>query len=97
MVGLCINTVARRVVLDPGALIVDTLRDIQVDQINITKHEYITFHEIQSHGIPVAGLFRSLLNFQNLPGDQRLFSDDEDRLLKPRAGGIGRQVHFCRG
>jgi hypothetical protein len=88
MVGFCINTVARRVVLNPGASIVDTLRDIQADQANITKHEYINFHEIQSQGIPVAGLFRSLLNIRNLPDDQWLYADDKDRLLKPRAGGI---------
>jgi hypothetical protein len=88
MAGLCINTVAHRVILDPDASIIDALRNIQVDQINITKHEYITFHDIESHGVPVAGLFRSLLNFRNIPGDQRLFADGEDRLLLARTGGI---------
>jgi hypothetical protein len=92
MIGICINTGARRVVLDPEASIISTLRDIQADQIEITKHEYITLSEIQSQGIVVSGLFSSLLNIRNLPSEQRQYADDtevpQDCLLKPRAGGI---------
>jgi hypothetical protein len=86
MVGLCINTVARRVVLDPQASIIEALRDIQADQINITKYEYITFHDIESQGVSIAGLFRSLFNFRNVPEELRLHVDSEDRLLQPRDG-----------
>jgi hypothetical protein len=88
MVGLCINTVARRVVLDLQASIIEALRAIQTDQINITKYEYITFHDIESQGVSIAGLFRSLFNFRNLLEEQGLHIDSKDRLLQPRTGGM---------
>lgn len=90
MIGICINTVARRVVFDPESPIIDTLRDIQADQIHINNHEYITLPEIQSQGILISALFRTLLNIRNLPGEQLYPSGKNlpERLLKPRAGGI---------
>ncbi|KAF8588133.1 hypothetical protein K439DRAFT_706650 [Ramaria rubella] len=71
MIGTCINTVPRRIILDLKASIIDTLRGIQTDQTDINKHEYITLSEIQSQGIPVSGLFRSLLNILNAPKSRR--------------------------
>ncbi|KAF8574906.1 amino acid adenylation [Ramaria rubella] len=88
MIGTCINTVARRVILDPGASVIDTLRSIQGDQIDIIKHEYITLAEIQAEGIPVSGLFRSLLNILNLPADKLQHNNSSrHRLLNSRVGG----------
>ncbi|KAF8584772.1 CoA-dependent acyltransferase [Ramaria rubella] len=70
MTGITINTVARRVAPNPGATVIDTLRHIQSDQIEMGKHEHITLAELRSEGIPVSGLFKTLLNFRNLPQDQ---------------------------
>ncbi|KAF8572696.1 acetyl-CoA synthetase-like protein, partial [Ramaria rubella] len=88
MIGTCINTVARRVTLDPGVSVIDTLRGIQTEQIDINKHEYITLPEIQALGVSVSGLFRSLLNILNLSSEQRQGTGLPDNLLNPRAGGI---------
>src|ERR1700684_3987045 len=71
MMGITINTVPRRVILNPDATVLDTLRQIQLDQIEISKHENIGLADLQSEGLPASELFRSILNFRNLPGDQR--------------------------
>jgi hypothetical protein len=71
MAGNTINTVARRVILNPNTPVLETLRAIQSEQIEISKHEHIALVELISQGIPVSSLFRSLLNFTNLPGDQK--------------------------
>ncbi|KAF8584768.1 acetyl-CoA synthetase-like protein [Ramaria rubella] len=86
MIGTCINTVPRRIVLDPKASIIDTLRGIQTDQTDINRHEYITLSEIQSQGIPVSGLFRSLLNIFNGLENQQ---GDHEGLLNSSASGVG--------
>lgn len=71
MAGNTINTVPRRVVLNPGASILNTLLVIQREQIEVSKYEHIDLAELQSHGLSAAGLFKTLLNFVNLPGDQK--------------------------
>lgn len=71
MAGNTINTVAHRVILKPEASILDTLLAIQRDQTEISKHEHIDLAELRSQGTPAASLFKTLLNFTNLPGDQR--------------------------
>ncbi|KAF8587754.1 acetyl-CoA synthetase-like protein [Ramaria rubella] len=83
MTGITINTVPRRVIQNAEATVLDTLRQIQADQIEISKHEHITLAEIQSEGISVSGLFKSLLNFRNLPGSEVIegVPSSEDRLL----------------
>ncbi|KAF8574904.1 amino acid adenylation [Ramaria rubella] len=87
MIGPCINTVARRVVLDPHVSVIDTLRNLQVDQTDINKYEYITLAEIQAQGIPVSGLFRSLLNILSLPDKPQHAKRARNRFLNPRGGG----------
>lgn len=67
MVGIMINTVPRRVVLDPQITVLETLKQVQTEQIEIGKHENITLGELQSEGIPVFGMFDSVLNFRNRP------------------------------
>jgi hypothetical protein len=71
MAGNTINTVARRVILKSDNSILHTLREIQSEQIVISKHEHISLAELISHGISVSSLFKSLLNFTNLPGDRK--------------------------
>jgi hypothetical protein len=88
MTGHCINTVVRRVILKPDASALDTLREIQSQQIEISKHEHITLADLVSQGIPVSGLFRSLLDFTNLPRNQEQLaggaSSSADHLLRNR-------------
>jgi hypothetical protein len=75
MGGICINTVARRVILNAATSVIDTLREIQSEQIEISKHEHISLADLMSQGMPVSGLFRSLLNFINLPSNQELLAN----------------------
>ena len=75
MGGICINTVARRVILKTATSVLDTLREIQLEQVEISKHEHISLADLMSQGIPVSSLFRSLLNFINLPSNQELLSN----------------------
>lgn len=65
MTGVMINTVARRVILNPEATVLETLQEIQSDQLEIGKHENVSLTELQSAGIPVSGMFNTLLNFKN--------------------------------
>lgn len=93
MAGICINTVARRVILKPDASVLQLLQDIQSEQIEISKHEHITLADLISQGMPVSSLFRSLLNFINLPSNQELLASGTrsavDHLMRNRRlGGL---------
>jgi hypothetical protein len=93
MTGHCINTVARRVILNPKASVLDTLRQIQLEQIEISKHEHIALADLMSQGIPVPSLIRSLLNFTNLPVNQERLARGQattsgDLLRSRRPGGL---------
>lgn len=90
---MCLNTVARRVVLDPEATALATMRDIQAEQNEISKHEHISFSELQSEGVPVSSLFKCLFNFRNMPGDQH------DEIERPFTAKNGRDRYvflLCR-
>lgn len=65
MTGVMINTVPRRVILSPEATVLETLQQIQSDQIEIGKHENVSLTELQSAGIPISNMFNTLLNFKN--------------------------------
>lgn len=91
MTGITINTVARRVILEPEASIFNTLLAIQRDQIEISRHEHIHLTELRSQGIPAASFFDTVLNFTNFPGDQekspsKLGYTEDSRLLIRRPG-----------
>ena len=75
MGGICINTVARRVILKASTSVLDTLREIQLEQIEISKHEHVSLADLISQGMPVFSLFRSLLNFINLPSNQEVLAN----------------------
>ena len=76
MTGITINTVARRVILDPEATVLETLRRVQFDQSEISKHEHITLADLLSDGIPVSGLFKTLLNLSQHVGEQGTIMDN---------------------
>lgn len=89
MTGVFINTVARRVIMNPTATVLDTLREIQSEQLEISRHENISLSELQLAGIPVSSLFHTILNFRNRsppkdnqegnpPLDQGIFANDRD-------------------
>lgn len=65
MTGIMINTVPRRVILNPEATVLETLQQIQSGQLEISKHEIISLAELQSEGIPVFSMFNTILNFRN--------------------------------
>ncbi|KAF8581317.1 amino acid adenylation [Ramaria rubella] len=71
LMGNTINTVPRRVVLKPEASVLDTLRKIQLEQYVVSRHEHTALADLIAEEIPVSSLFRTLLNFVNLPGDQK--------------------------
>jgi hypothetical protein len=75
MAGNTINTVARRVILKPNTTVLHTLQEIQLEQIEVSKHEHISLADLISQGIPASSFFKSLLNFTNLPGDQKSPAD----------------------
>ncbi|KAF8587753.1 amino acid adenylation [Ramaria rubella] len=87
MTGITINTVARRVIHNPETTVLDMLRQVQTGQIEISKHETITLADLESEGIPVSGLFKSLLNFRNLPGADLLEGASSDRLFAASRDG----------
>jgi hypothetical protein len=93
MTGHLINTVARRVTLNPKLSVLDMLRQIQFEQIEISKHEHIALADLMSQGIPIPSLFRSLLNFTNLPVNQQRLAGGQattsnDLLSHRRPGGL---------
>lgn len=68
MVGVTINTVARRVLLNPQATVLATLQAVQSDQLEISKHEAISLTELESEGIPASRMFNNILNFRAKKG-----------------------------
>lgn len=95
MSGIMINIVARRVVLSPKATVIETLQQIQSEQLEINQHENISFSMLQSKGIPVLSLFDTILNFRNQVFNTAVDDSAEDRLFhKPRKGAFGRYVNF---
>jgi hypothetical protein len=97
MAGNTINTVARRVILKPDATILHTLREIQLEQVEISKHEHIALADLMAQGIPVSSLFRSILNYASLPGDQKPFASPpgEHLLWNRRLDSLDGYVHDC--
>ncbi|UQA94005.1 non-ribosomal peptide synthetase [Streptomyces halobius] len=73
MVGMLINTLPVRVQVDPGADVADWLGRLQAAQVEARQYEYVPLPQIQTwsgidHG---AGLFDSLVVFENYPVDGR--------------------------
>jgi hypothetical protein len=101
LTGITINTVARRVTLHSNVTVLETLRQIQLDQIEISKHENISLADLLSEGIPVSGLFKSILNFRNFVVGQTTIANDStehDLFRYQRSGSIDGCAYslFCR-
>ncbi|MER7991211.1 amino acid adenylation domain-containing protein [Streptomyces noursei] len=74
VVGLFINTVPVRTVLDPAASVVEWLQRLQAEQWESRAHEYLSLSQINTVTEVPAGtaLFDSLLVFENYPVDDEL-------------------------
>ena len=88
MIGVCINTVARRLILDRQASVLDFLKNIQAEQIDISQYEYITLPEIDCAEVQVSGLFRSLLNIRSSTNDTDTALRGEKALLTATMDGF---------
>ena len=94
---MTINTVARRVILNRDATVLETLRRIQFDQNEISKYDHITLADLLSDGVPVSGLFKTLLNFAQHVREQKVAMDsstDVDLFRNPRSGSRDRYATF---
>ncbi|MFE7115349.1 amino acid adenylation domain-containing protein, partial [Streptomyces sp. NPDC057654] len=67
MLGLFINTVPVRVVLEPGRTVAETLAELQVQQSALLDHQHVGLSAIQRLAGPGA-TFDTLLAFENYPG-----------------------------
>jgi non-ribosomal peptide synthetase component F len=83
MVGLCINTLPRRVRMDPAARITDWLTDLQARQAEEQSHDDCSLIDIQRWSdVPAdEALFESVIVFENYPigttlADQTAFIGD---------------------
>jgi amino acid adenylation domain-containing protein len=74
MVGLFINTLPLRVVLNPDSRVIDWLKNIQAKMVESRQYEYSPLYEIQSWSDIPAGtaLFDSILIFENYPVERAL-------------------------
>ncbi|WP_438485388.1 non-ribosomal peptide synthase/polyketide synthase [Streptomyces sp. S186] len=69
VIGLFINTVPVRTVLDPAASVVEWLQRLQAEQWESRAHEYLSLPELTAlAGLPAGTrLFESVLVFENYP------------------------------
>ena len=88
--GVTINTILRRVILNMDSTVLETLRGIQHEQVEISRHEHITLADLLSEGIPVTSLLNSFLNFTSNHGDQTAIRNSSiDGLFdSPRSGSL---------
>ncbi|MEZ3183055.1 amino acid adenylation domain-containing protein, partial [Streptomyces pimonensis] len=88
MVGLFINTLPVRVVLDPGATVLRTLTALQSGQSSLMSHQHLGLSEVtRLSGHPA--LFDTLVVFENYPVDRGAFA--------PPAGAFGPRLTGVRG
>lgn len=87
MTGVMINTVARRIFLNPQSMVLATLQEIQSDQLEISKHEVVSLTELESQGIPVSRIFNNILNFRN---KQKMKRTEFERIFAKPREGLGR-------
>lgn len=88
MVGVCINTVPRRLLLDRQMPVLELLKNIQAEQMDISQYEYITLPEIDCPEVQVSGLFRSLLNIRTSSNDIDIPLRGENALLTATMDGF---------
>ncbi|MEH2621948.1 amino acid adenylation domain-containing protein/non-ribosomal peptide synthase protein (TIGR01720 family) [Bradyrhizobium sp. AZCC 1719] len=99
MVGLCINTLPRRVRLDPTARVTDWLVDLQAQQAEEQSHDGCSLIDIRRwSGAPAdEALFESVIVFENYPVGPTLADQAAVSATELRVGAIAsfeEGVHF---
>ena len=99
MVGLCINTLPRRVRPDPAARVADWLGDLQARQAEEQTYAWCTLDDIgRWSGAPAgAALFESVVVFENYPVGASLAGPavaDAPDLTVSAVTSIEQGVHF---
>jgi hypothetical protein len=99
MVGLCANTLPRRVRLDPTARVTDWLGDLQARQAEEQAHAWCRLDDIQRwSGAPAgAALFDSVVVFENYPTGASLAGHagaDAPDLTVSAVASLEQGVHF---
>jgi non-ribosomal peptide synthetase component F len=74
MVGMLINTVPTRVLVDSGAPVASWLRNVQTAQSESRRFDFVSLAQIQSWS-GVANLFDSVVVFENYPYDATVSGD----------------------
>ncbi|HZI16962.1 MAG TPA: amino acid adenylation domain-containing protein [Pyrinomonadaceae bacterium] len=74
IVGIFINTIPARVVVEPGARLVPWLREIQAQQVEARQYEHSPLAQIQAWSDVPRGrpLFENVLVFENYPVDSAM-------------------------
>ncbi|MFD5028670.1 amino acid adenylation domain-containing protein, partial [Streptomyces sp. NPDC058373] len=70
LIGLFINTLPVRVTTAPGVRVGDWLRQVQDQQAESRRYEYVALSAIETDLTPGASLFDSLVVFENYPVDE---------------------------
>jgi amino acid adenylation domain-containing protein len=80
MIGLFVNTLPARVRVRPGDRLLDWLKELQVQQLEMRKYEYSSLVEVQGWSEVPRGsrLFETLFAFENWLGDVSLRDRAED-------------------
>ena len=76
MVGLFINNLTTRIKISPEMAVVDWLKEVQAEQVEVREHEHSPLALVQSGSEVPSGqrLFESIISFQNFPGIASLTS-----------------------
>jgi amino acid adenylation domain-containing protein/non-ribosomal peptide synthase protein (TIGR01720 family) len=70
MIGMFINTVPTRVLIDGDSSVVDWLRMLQADQTEARRFDHVALSTMRADLPPGAALFDSMIAFENYPVDE---------------------------
>ncbi|MFD4668658.1 non-ribosomal peptide synthase/polyketide synthase [Lentzea sp. NPDC058450] len=83
MIGMFINTVPTRVRVDPHASVLPWLREVQAEQLESRRFDFVSLADLRSFSDVPAGssLFDSAVVFENYPVDELLDAEQGVRVL----------------
>jgi thioesterase domain-containing protein len=96
MVGLFINTLPVRVVVDGKDRVLDYLSELQRQQVELREYEYSPLVQVQGwSGISTGTLFESLVVFENYPTEERFQAKGASRVpLSVTAGSVVEKTNY---
>ncbi len=94
MIGLFINTLPTRIVVNGAAGMLAWLREIQERQVEMREYEHVPLAQVQRWIDPASGdaLFETLLAFENFPIERGIEEDGSD--LQTRDVRVLEQTHY---